>query len=163
VVLARLQRRWRLRGREGLRSSLPPIELARRDLGVFRGVEMNFFTTPEVGKEMEANGGHRGDQTLDRTRSLFDRTRPVSVQHLRVSRFSDRTRWRVRSLSTRRIRSLRDLTRLQPDAGTVASGQFCSASGRCFVVRCSGLTSASGRASRVWSLRGACPVGGSRA
>jgi hypothetical protein len=32
-------------------------------------------------EEMEANGGHRGD----RTRSLFDRTRPVSAQRLRVS------------------------------------------------------------------------------
>jgi hypothetical protein len=36
---------------------------------------------------MEANRGHRGDRTLDRTRSLFDRTRPVSVQRLRVFLF----------------------------------------------------------------------------
>jgi hypothetical protein len=43
---------------------------------------------PEVGKETEANGGHRGD----RTRSLHDRTRPVSVQCLRVSQFDDQTR-----------------------------------------------------------------------
>jgi hypothetical protein len=48
--------------------------------------------TPEVGKETEANGGHRGDRTLDRTRSLFDRTRPVSVQRLRVFQFVDETR-----------------------------------------------------------------------
>jgi hypothetical protein len=43
-----------------------------------------------------------------------------------------------------RVWSFRELTGLQPVAGTVASGQFCSASGRCFVVRCSGLTSAFG-------------------
>jgi hypothetical protein len=86
---------------------------------------------PEVGKETEANGGHRGDRTLDRTRSLFDRTRPVSVQHLRVFRFFDRTRWLVRSQSIGRVRSIRELTGLQPDAGPMASGQFDSASGHC--------------------------------
>jgi hypothetical protein len=66
----------------------------------------------------------------------------------------DRTRWRVRSLSIGRVRSFRELTGLQPDAGTVASGQFYSASGRCFVVRCSGLTSASSqsRDQRVRSI-----------
>jgi hypothetical protein len=36
---------------------------------------------------MEVNGGHRVDWTLDRTRSLFDRTRLVSVQRLRVFLF----------------------------------------------------------------------------
>jgi hypothetical protein len=99
------------------------------------------------------NGGHRGDRTLDQTRSLFDRTRPVSVQRLRVFWFFDRTRWRVRSQSIRRVRSFRELTGLKLDAGTVASGQFCSAFGRCFVVRCSGLTSASGPLwdQRIWS------------
>jgi hypothetical protein len=50
-----------------------------------------FSTTPEVRKETEANGGHRGDRTLNRTRSLFDRRRPVSVQRLRVFQFDDRT------------------------------------------------------------------------
>jgi hypothetical protein len=111
---------------------------------IFEELKQLFSTTPKVGKEMEANGGHRSDQTLDRTWSPFDRTRPVSVQHLRVFQLVDRMRWRVRSRPTRHVRSLRELTGLQPDAGTVASGQFCSTSGRCFVVRCSGLTSASG-------------------
>jgi hypothetical protein len=83
--------------------------------------------------QMEANRGHRGDRTLDRTRSLFDRTRLVSVQRLHVSQFSDRTRWRVRSWLTGHVRSLRVLTRLQPDTGTVAFDQFYSASSRCFV------------------------------
>jgi hypothetical protein len=80
VVLARLRRRWSLSGREGLGSSLPPTELARRDSGVFEELKRLFSTTPEVGKETEANGGHRGD-----------RTRPVSVQCLRVFQFDDRT------------------------------------------------------------------------
>jgi hypothetical protein len=91
VVLARLQRRWSLSGREGLGSSLPPAELARRDSGVFEESKHLFSTTPEVRKETEANGGHKGDRTLDRTRSLFDRTRPVSVQRLHVFQFDDRT------------------------------------------------------------------------
>jgi hypothetical protein len=110
----------------------------------FRGVETTFSTMPEVGKETEANGGHRGNRTLDQTRSLFDRTCPVSVQLLRVFRFFDRTRWRVRSQSTGHVRSIWELTGLQPDTDTVASGQFCSASGHYFVVCCSGLTSTSG-------------------
>jgi hypothetical protein len=63
------------------------------------------------------NGGH-----------ISDRMR-VSAS-ARVSVF-DRTRWRVRSLSTGHVRSFRELIGLQPDAGTVVSGQFCSASGRC--------------------------------
>jgi hypothetical protein len=92
VVLARLQRRWSLSGREGLGSSLPPAELARWDSGVFEELKRLFSTTPEVRKETEANGGHRGDRTLNQTRSLVDQTRPVSVQCLRVFQFDDRTR-----------------------------------------------------------------------
>jgi hypothetical protein len=92
VVLAHLRRWWNLSGIEGLGLSLPPAELARRDSGVFDELKRLFSTTPEVGKEIETNGGHRGDRTLDRTRSLVDRTRPVSVQRLRVFQFDDRTR-----------------------------------------------------------------------
>jgi hypothetical protein len=87
VVLARLRRQWSLSGREGLGSSLPPAELARWDSGVFEELKRLFSTTPEVGKETEANGGHRGDRTLNRTRSLYDWTRLVSVQCLRVFLF----------------------------------------------------------------------------
>jgi hypothetical protein len=61
-----------------LGSSLPPAELARRDSTLFVEVKRLFFTTPEVGTETEANEGHQGDRTLHRTRSRFDRTRPVS-------------------------------------------------------------------------------------
>jgi hypothetical protein len=58
--------------------SLPPAELARRDSGIFEDLRRLFSTTPKVGKETEANGGHQGDRTLNRTWSRFDRTRPVS-------------------------------------------------------------------------------------
>jgi hypothetical protein len=58
--------------------SLPP-SLRVRDSGVFEELKCLFFTTPEIGKETEANGGHRGDQTLHQTRSWYDRTRPVST------------------------------------------------------------------------------------
>jgi hypothetical protein len=57
----------------GLGSSLPPAELTRRDSALFREVKCLFSTTPEVGKETEANGGHRGDRTLHQTRSWYDR------------------------------------------------------------------------------------------
>jgi hypothetical protein len=55
LVLAHLRRRWSLSGREGLGSSLPPAELARRDSALFGEVKRLFSTTPEVGKETEAN------------------------------------------------------------------------------------------------------------
>jgi hypothetical protein len=154
VVLAHLWWHWNLSGREGLGSSLPPAELARRDSCIFEELKWLFSTTPEVGKETEANGGHRSDRTLDRTRSLFDWTRPVSVQRLRVFQFSDRTRWRVRSQSTGRVRSVWVLTGLQPDAGTKASGATCSASDHFSLERDLCLTSASGplRDQRVRSV-----------
>jgi hypothetical protein len=138
-----------LSGREGLGSSLPPAELARQDSGVFEELKRLFSTTSEVENRTEANRGHSGDRTLDRTRSLFDQTRPVSVQRLRVFWFVDRTRWRIRSQSTGRVRSIRELTGLQPDAGSVASGQFSSTSGPL-------------RDQRVRSMRPARSVGASR-
>jgi hypothetical protein len=81
LVLAHLRRRWSLSGREGLGPSLSlsPAELASAGFRHFRGVKMPIFTTPEVGKETEANEGHRGDRTLHQTRSWYDRTRPVST------------------------------------------------------------------------------------
>jgi hypothetical protein len=51
------------------------------------------------------------------------------------------------------------------DAGTVASSQFCSASGHCFVVRCSGLTSTSGQSRdkrvRSFLVRSVCATSAS--
>jgi hypothetical protein len=91
-MLARLRRRWSLSGREGSGFSLPLAELARQDSCVFEELKRLFSTTSEVGKETEANGGHRGDRMLNRTQSLFDRTRSVSVQRLRVFQFDDWTR-----------------------------------------------------------------------
>jgi hypothetical protein len=52
------------------------------DLVLFGEVKHLFSTAPEVRKETEANGSHCGDRTLHRTRSRFDRTRPVSSQQL---------------------------------------------------------------------------------
>jgi hypothetical protein len=46
VVLASLRRRWSLSGRESLRFSLPPTELARRDSGVFEELKHLFSFTP---------------------------------------------------------------------------------------------------------------------
>jgi hypothetical protein len=70
----------------GLGSSLPLAKLARRDSVLFGEVKRLFSTILEVGKETEANGGHYGDRTLHRTRSWFDRTRPVSSQQLSSTR-----------------------------------------------------------------------------
>jgi hypothetical protein len=58
------------------------------DSGVFGNLKCLFSTTSEVGKETEANGGHRGDRTLHRTRSWYDRTRPVSTAQARVLGFA---------------------------------------------------------------------------
>jgi hypothetical protein len=116
--------------------SLPP-SLRARDSGVFEELKSLFSTTPEVGKETEANGGHRGDRTLHRTRSWYDRMRLVSTAQARVLGFATgmsshsrdrRVRLGVqRKLSFARtighVRSLRELTGLKPDAGTVASGR----------------------------------------
>jgi hypothetical protein len=69
----------------GLGPSLPPTELTRHDLALFMEVKCIFSTTPEAKIfskeswiETEANGGHWRDQTLNRTWSRHDRTRPVS-------------------------------------------------------------------------------------
>jgi hypothetical protein len=53
---------------------------------LFGEVKWLFSTAPEVRKETEANGGHYGDRTLHRTRSRFDRMRPVSSQQLSGTR-----------------------------------------------------------------------------
>ena len=44
-----LRRRWSLKGREGLGSSLPPTELARQDLELFEKMKCIFSIAP-VGK-----------------------------------------------------------------------------------------------------------------
>jgi hypothetical protein len=81
---------------------------------------------------------------------LHDRTRPVSVQCLRVFQFDDRTRstsGHSRSDVSGRSRSLLDSNRTLALSHLV---MFFSASGHCFVVRHSGLTSAS---SHSWDQR----------
>jgi hypothetical protein len=162
-MLAHLWRRWSLSGREGFGFlSLPPSLRGR--IQRFLGNETPIFHCARR-EETEENGGHRGDRTLDQTRSLFDRTRPVSAQRLRVSRYSDRTRWHVRSRPTRHVRSLWVLTGLKPDAGTMASGSSSSASGRWLAGALLGLTSTYGqlRDQRVRSsfTRGKCATSAS--
>jgi hypothetical protein len=53
--------------------------LRAQDSGVFEDLKCLFSTTFEVEQETDANGGHRGDRTLHRTRSWYNRTRPVST------------------------------------------------------------------------------------
>jgi hypothetical protein len=55
--------------------SLPPAELARRDSALCVEVKRLFSLCQKSEKK---RSGHRGDRTLNRTRSRFDRTRPVS-------------------------------------------------------------------------------------
>jgi hypothetical protein len=96
---------------------------------------------------------------LDWTRSLFDRTRPISVQRLRVFQFIDRTRsasGHSRPDASGRLGSLLDSNR------TLALWRPVSSAARPVDVsleRGSGLTSASSPLwdQRVWSYF-ACPV-----
>jgi hypothetical protein len=97
--------------------------------------------------ETKVNGGLWGDRTLNRTQSRHDQTRPVSSSRVlrtcaparpvtygtgvsgqapegQQTQRGDRTRWRVRSWSTGRVRSCVSVYWNRPDAGTVASGQF---------------------------------------
>jgi hypothetical protein len=133
--------------------------------------------------QTEANGCHRGDRTLDRTRSLFDRTRPVSVQRLHVFQLFDQTldrTWslfdRTRSVSVQRLRVFQLFDRMRnasghsrPDVSGLSRSLVDSNRTRALwrpvrhavrpvtvlLERCSGLTSASGplRVQRVWSAR----------
>jgi hypothetical protein len=99
--------------------SLPPS--LRGGIQRFLGNETSIFHCAR-GEEMEANGGHIGDRTLNQMWSLIDRMRLVSAQCLCASRSCDRTRWRVRSRLTGRVRSRVESYWKRPDAGTVASG-----------------------------------------
>jgi hypothetical protein len=160
-----------LRVEKGLGSFLPPAERASAGFRRFRGNEMPIFHCAGSRKRNGGERGHRSDRTLHRTlhrtRSLCvrrvrsvlrrgqacergfatgasgdSRDRRVRSCEQRFTKTSDAVR--VRSHTIGRVRSSRELTGLPPDAGTVASGQFFSASGRCFAVRGSVLTGASG-------------------
>jgi hypothetical protein len=101
-----------LSGREGLGLSLSPAELVSAGFRRFGNLKCLFSTTPEVGKETEANGGHRGD----RTRSWYDRTRPVSTAQTRVLGFvtdaSGHSRDRcIRSVTQRNLQFARTIGR----------------------------------------------------
>jgi hypothetical protein len=113
-----------------------------------------FSTTPEVGKETEANGGHRGDRTMHRTRSWYDRARLVSTAQTRVLWFvtgaSGHSRdWRVRSVAQRDLQFARMIGReahpvTHDQTRPITEGAYWTLSGR---EHC-----------RVRSLQGACPV-----
>jgi hypothetical protein len=99
VVLAHLQRRWSLSGREGLGSTLHPAELARRDSGVFEELKRLKLEKKQRRTEVTEVTGRwtgRGLCLTGRVRSVFsvcacfyfwsdtvarpvtvDRTRPV--------------------------------------------------------------------------------------
>jgi hypothetical protein len=112
VVLARLRRRWSLSSREGLGSSLPPAELARRDSGVFEELKRLFFTTSEVRKR---NGGKRRSQRWpdaepDAVFAWPDASGQCSVSARISVWWSDAQH--VRSLTIGRVQSFRELTGL---------------------------------------------------
>jgi hypothetical protein len=139
-----------------------PLSLRARDSGVFEELKCLFSTTPEVRKETEANGGHRGDRTLHRTWSRYDWTRPVSTTQqsgARVLGFATGTSghsWdrRVRSGDQRKLKFARPIgrtlhlvthNRMHP----VIEGAYWTLTGRWHC--------------RVRSLLGACLVVASRA
>jgi hypothetical protein len=119
----------------------------------FRNLKCLFSTTPEVGKETETNGGHRGDRTW----SWYDRTRPVStLQQLgaRVLEFAtgasghSRDR-RVLSGAQRELRFARSIGRsarpvTHDRTRLVVEGAYWTLTGRWHC--------------HVRSLPGACPV-----
>jgi hypothetical protein len=128
--------------------SLPPSVRAR-DSGDFGEVKCLFSIAPEVGKETEANAvtevtgrctgrGHgvtgrvrsvqRGFRRAGarvcnrRVRSLAGPARPVMHPEETEVHRGRSDAGRVRSHTIGRVRSLKELTGLTPDAGTVASG-----------------------------------------
>jgi hypothetical protein len=151
VVSARLWRRWSLSGREGMCSSLPPAELARRDSGVFKELKRLFPL------RWKSERKRRRTEITEVIERWTGRVRSVFSVCACFCFWSDAV---ARLVTIDRTHSVdQGATGLQPDAGTMASGQFYSTFGHSFVERCSGLTSASGplRDRRVRSIP-ACPV-----
>jgi hypothetical protein len=170
VMLAHLRMWWCLSGREGFGFLSPSRRAYEAGFSVFCGSETPIFYCAER-EETEAKGSHWGDRTRDRTldrtrlarpvsssrvqrqrvhrhvRSVMGPARPVKLQRSCKTREVDRTRWRVRSRSTGRVRLCVGAYWNRPDAGTVASGQFkwrvqlhgqqreSAATGRCDRVR----------------------------
>ena len=58
-----LRRRWSLKGRERMGSTLPPAELARRDSALFEKLKCIFSIAP-VGKVGEVAGVFLAEKTL---------------------------------------------------------------------------------------------------
>jgi hypothetical protein len=142
--------------------SLPPASQARRDSGVYEELKCLFSTTPEVGKETEANGGHRGDWTMHRTRSRFDQTCSISsswqsgarVLGFRTGASGHSWDRHVRSGAQRELQNARSIRRgARPvtidRTRPVAMGPYWTLTGRWHC--------------HVRSLPGACPIDASRA
>jgi hypothetical protein len=119
----------------------------------------------EVGKETEANGGHRGDRTLHRTWSWYDRTRPVSTTQqsgVRVLGFatgaSGHSRDRgVRSGAQRELKFARSIRRV---VRLVVEGAYWTLTRRwhCHVRSLPGARPVIALRARG-TVRSACPVG----
>jgi hypothetical protein len=150
-----LRWRWSLSGREGLGSSLPPAERASAGFRRFRENEMSIFhyarSRKSNGNQTEANvvtvvTGRSTGRSTGRCTGRGHCATDASGQCPVTARFSVAApdARRVRSQATGRVRWSRELTGLPPDAVTVASGLFTSASGGWFVLRDSVLTGASG-------------------
>jgi hypothetical protein len=151
--------------------SLPPASQARWDTDVFKELKCLFSTTPEVREETEANGGHWGDRTLNRTRPVQEsgarvlgfatgasghsRDRCVRSGAQRSSAWRRTDRTHGASSHTRSDASGRDGSSLDHDRTLALSRPVVawSASGRCFVGvrRC-----AIGASGRLSSASGHC-------
>jgi hypothetical protein len=120
-----------------------------------------FSTTLELRKETEANGGHRGDRTLHRTRPRCDRTRLVSTAQQLGARARVCNR-RVQSLTgpARSVRRPEGTAVRKDDQTRCASGHTRSdASGRQGSLLDSNRTLAQSHPVVAWSASGRCFVG----
>jgi hypothetical protein len=118
VVLAHLRRRWSLSGRDGF-GTLSPSRRAMR----FSGSGNAIFRAIRRGGRADRMLGSRPISS-SRVQRACTPARPVKPQRSYEAREVDWTRWRVRSRSTRRVRSQVGAYWNRPDASTVASGQY---------------------------------------
>ena len=92
-----LRRRWSLKGRERMGSSLPPAELARRDSALFEKMKCIFSIAP-VGKFVEVAGVFLAEEHSPDAGSEA----PDAVSLRPVCRLPDSVRVRHRTIGTGR-------------------------------------------------------------
>jgi len=94
-----LRRRWSLKGRERMGSSLPPADLARQDSALFKKMKFIFSIAP-VGNLEKSRESHRTLARRHRTQCLHVRCaicfKAVRVRH----RTQVKPCWRVRCCLT---------------------------------------------------------------